>query len=406
MKTRGARRVEVERVVGDGGVRPAIGSANRASTRDVGPLDARIGQQLDPRPVDERVVVGPGEGQGAVGQLGRERRLHLAERRQVVRVEADDEAVRHERAIGRGQALRLHRALDPPLQLDGLQAGSEQASGWSLEEAFEEPLDGGQRLAWSVAELTRGSPSVGPTPPTTPDHPPGAPVHTSQGHWKGRGILSTLFVRIRPFELSSARSGGPMAEVLTESFCERCGTRYTFESAQPRVKRLKGVKVLSRGLKNFVLSDDSSLDEAMAAARSDTDREVTAQQLDAFHQTFNFCMTCRQYTCANCWNEAEGALPDVCAAPRPRDPAGARSRTWTRSGLVAARRGRWPRTATATATTTTHDAAGQRCRRRRRSASEPGRRSTDLATPEATTLDRSRSSTTSSRSTPPPGWPP
>ena len=98
-----------------------------------------------------------------------------------------------------------------------------------------------------------------------------------------------------------------MAEVLTESFCERCGTRYTFESARPRVKRLKGVKVLSRGLKNFVLSDDSSLDEAMAAARSDTDREITAQQLDAFHQTFNFCMTCRQYTCANCWNEAEGA---------------------------------------------------------------------------------------------------
>ncbi len=97
-----------------------------------------------------------------------------------------------------------------------------------------------------------------------------------------------------------------MAEVLTESFCERCGTRYTFESAQPRIKRLKGVKVLSRGLKNFVLSDDSSLDEAMAAARSDTEREVTAHQLDAFHKTFNFCMTCRQYTCANCWNDGEG----------------------------------------------------------------------------------------------------
>ena len=124
--------------------------------------------------------------------------------------------------------------------------------------------------------------------------------------------------------------GGPMAEVLTESFCERCGTRYTFESAQPRVKRLKGVKVLSRGLKNFVLSDDSSLDEAMAAARSDTDREITAQQLDAFHQTFNFCMTCRQYTCANCWNEAEGACltcaphlgHEILPAPFPDlDPA-------------------------------------------------------------------------------------
>jgi hypothetical protein len=95
-----------------------------------------------------------------------------------------------------------------------------------------------------------------------------------------------------------------MTEILTESFCERCGTRYTFESARPRT-RLKGVKVLSRGLKNFVLSDDTSIDEAMAAARSETDREATSHQLDAFHKTFNFCMSCRQYTCPNCWNEAE-----------------------------------------------------------------------------------------------------
>lgn len=95
-----------------------------------------------------------------------------------------------------------------------------------------------------------------------------------------------------------------MTEILTESFCERCGTRYTFESAKPRV-RLKGVKVLSRGLKNFVLSDDTSIDEAMAAARSETDRETSSHQLDAFHKTFNFCMSCRQYTCPNCWNDVE-----------------------------------------------------------------------------------------------------
>jgi hypothetical protein len=115
-----------------------------------------------------------------------------------------------------------------------------------------------------------------------------------------------------------------MTEILTESFCERCGTRYTFESARPRV-RLKGVKVLSRGLKNFVMSDDSSIDEAMAAARSDTDRELTAHQLDAFHKTFNFCMSCRQYTCPNCWNEAEARClscaphlgQEVMAAPFP-----------------------------------------------------------------------------------------
>ena len=68
----------------------------------------------------------------------------------------------------------------------------------------------------------------------------------------------------------------------------------------------------------------------MAAARSETDREVTSQQLDAFHKTFNFCMTCRQYTCGNCWNEAEGRCL-TCAPhlgheimpapfPRPRPP--------------------------------------------------------------------------------------
>ena len=98
-----------------------------------------------------------------------------------------------------------------------------------------------------------------------------------------------------------------MPEILTESFCERCGTRYTFESVAPRkTKRLGQFKTLGKGVKNWVMSDDSSLDEAMAAARSDEEREVTAQQLDAFHSTFNFCMNCRQYTCGNCWNAAEG----------------------------------------------------------------------------------------------------
>ena len=95
-----------------------------------------------------------------------------------------------------------------------------------------------------------------------------------------------------------------MSEILTESFCERCGTRYTFESARPKA-RLKGVRVLSRGLRNFVLSDDTSMDEAMAAARNEADRESTSHQLDAFHKTFKFCMSCRQYTCPDCWNETE-----------------------------------------------------------------------------------------------------
>jgi hypothetical protein len=111
-----------------------------------------------------------------------------------------------------------------------------------------------------------------------------------------------------------------MTETLTESFCERCGTRYTFESARPR-GRLKGVKVLSRGLKNFVLSDDTSMDEAMAAARSEADRDATAHQLDAFHETFNFCMSCRQYTCPNCWNEPEVRCLTCAPLALPEAPA-------------------------------------------------------------------------------------
>ncbi|HYC07017.1 MAG TPA: hypothetical protein VEG29_03750, partial [Candidatus Binatia bacterium] len=97
-----------------------------------------------------------------------------------------------------------------------------------------------------------------------------------------------------------------MPEILTESFCERCGTRYTFETAAPKAGRFGRFKTLSSGLKNYVLSDDASLDEALAAARNDDDRRASSEQLDAFHKTFNFCMSCRQYTCSNCWNEPEG----------------------------------------------------------------------------------------------------
>ena len=121
-----------------------------------------------------------------------------------------------------------------------------------------------------------------------------------------------------------------MPEILTESFCERCGTRYTFESNAPRGRRLGRFRTLGKGLRNFVMSDDTSLDEALAAARNDVEREATTQQLEAFHQTFNFCMSCRQYTCANCWNTVEGRCltcaphlgHEVLSAPFPTlDPA-------------------------------------------------------------------------------------
>ncbi|GAC1665951.1 MAG: hypothetical protein NVS9B8_07190 [Candidatus Limnocylindrales bacterium] len=144
-------------------------------------------------------------------------------------------------------------------------------------------------------------------------------------------------------------TGGMMPEILTESFCERCGTRYTFESAAPRTtRRLGQIKVLSKGMRNWVMSDDTSLDEAMAAARNDDERALTTQQLDAFHATFNFCMTCRQYTCGNCWNAAEGRClscaphlgHDILPAPfpdqAPFEPLRLDAATWPNVDLTVA----------------------------------------------------------------------
>ncbi len=105
-----------------------------------------------------------------------------------------------------------------------------------------------------------------------------------------------------------------MTEILTESFCERCGTRYTFETARPRNSRIGRAKTFTRGLRNYVLSDDS-FSEAMADARGEEELAATVLQLDAFHKTFNFCLSCRQYTCGNCWNASEGRC--LSCAPLP-----------------------------------------------------------------------------------------
>lgn len=109
-----------------------------------------------------------------------------------------------------------------------------------------------------------------------------------------------------------------MTETLTESFCERCGTRYTFETARPRTSRLRRARTLTKGLRNYILSQDS-LAEAMADARGEEELSATVLQLDAFHHAFNFCIDCRQYTCGNCWNDAAGrclsCVPLPASAP-------------------------------------------------------------------------------------------
>ena len=93
----------------------------------------------------------------------------------------------------------------------------------------------------------------------------------------------------------------------TDSFCERCGTRYPFHANASRTLSLKGARVLAKGLKNFVLTDGQSLNDSMTLAREADEHEITTRMTEAFHRTFNFCMTCRQYACDKCWNPQQGA---------------------------------------------------------------------------------------------------
>ena len=95
-----------------------------------------------------------------------------------------------------------------------------------------------------------------------------------------------------------------MPEALTESFCERCGTRYEF-NAPTRLNPLRKTRGLVSGLRNYIMSQDALSDAMGDAMRSEEDT-LAARQLDAFHASFNFCIDCRQYTCVNCWNDDAG----------------------------------------------------------------------------------------------------
>ena len=95
-----------------------------------------------------------------------------------------------------------------------------------------------------------------------------------------------------------------MADTLTESFCERCGTRYEFR-APTRLNPLRKTRGIFGGLKTYLTGQDS-LSEAMDDAMRTEQGALASAQLEAFHESFNFCIDCRQYTCVNCWNDDAG----------------------------------------------------------------------------------------------------
>jgi len=93
-------------------------------------------------------------------------------------------------------------------------------------------------------------------------------------------------------------------EILTESFCERCGTRYEFGTPEPLSTGQK-TRGLVTGLRDFIMSTDSLSDSINDAMRAE-EEALAAVQIEAFQQAFNFCLDCRRYTCVNCWNDDAG----------------------------------------------------------------------------------------------------
>ncbi len=130
---------------------------------------------------------------------------------------------------------------------------------------------------------------------------------------------------------------------LTDSFCERCGARYAFVANAPRGP-LRGARVLARGLKYFVLTDGQSIAESMELARTEEDREASSRMTQAFHRTFNFCLSCRQYACDRCWNSTTGEClscspesagePTVSPAPLTESLPRAAEAAWPAIDLV------------------------------------------------------------------------
>ena len=59
-----------------------------------------------------------------------------------------------------------------------------------------------------------------------------------------------------------------MPEALTESFCERCGTRYEFP-APAKLSTLRKTRGLVSGFKNYIMSQDALSDTIEDAMRQD-----------------------------------------------------------------------------------------------------------------------------------------
>jgi len=92
-----------------------------------------------------------------------------------------------------------------------------------------------------------------------------------------------------------------MTDNVLQSFCERCGARFT--QPAPAEKPPPAASMLGR-LRRRTAEPESAPDDAAALPIS-----------EAFRDTFHFCMGCRRYNCNDCWNDQEGH----CLSCRPHE---------------------------------------------------------------------------------------
>ncbi len=116
-----------------------------------------------------------------------------------------------------------------------------------------------------------------------------------------------------------------MTELLSESFCERCGNRYELGTAEP-MSTARKTRGLVTGLRQFIMSTESLGDSITDAMRVE-EEALAARQIDAFQETFNFCLDCRRYTCVSCWNDGEGRCRSCMPVAGIDDLAGIDERT-------------------------------------------------------------------------------
>ena len=128
----------------------------------------------------------------------------------------------------------------------------------------------------------------------------------------------------------------PLTDTLTESFCERCGTRYEF-STPTRLNPLRKTRGFVGGLRNYLTGQDALSDAMNDAMRTEEDGLAHAQ-LDAFHESFNFCINCRQYTCVNCWNDTAGRCRTCAPIPGTDDLGERLAASFGSSAIAAAAR--------------------------------------------------------------------